>query len=147
VDLQYRETASCGEVAEASHPAREVKTKIKAETRKLSGHKQKYVQRPAKYVNWITPFSWSAIQAAQRKVGWSAAAVVAQLRLVNYNFFQHFSENTLRGWIEVVGGFKQWTPAVLARAAKGNILGHKNRGRCGILVRMLRVFITKTYCY
>jgi hypothetical protein len=53
VDLQYRETASHGEVAEASHPAHEVKTKIKAETRKPSGCKQKYVQCPAKYVSSI----------------------------------------------------------------------------------------------
>jgi hypothetical protein len=141
VNLRHRETASHGEVAEASRPAREVKKNIKDPTRKSSGRKQKNPPRSAKYVNWTTPFSWSAIQAAQRKVGWSVAAIVAELRRVNYDFFQHLSENTVRGWIELVGGFKQWTPAVLARASKGNTPGHNKGGRRGILVCILHILV------
>jgi hypothetical protein len=86
-------------------------------------------------VNWTTPFAWSAITAAQAKVGWGLTDIIRELHRVNHDFFQHLKIQTLKGWIEDVGGFSQWTPTVLARAAKGNIPGHDKGGRRGILVR------------
>jgi hypothetical protein len=132
--LNHRETAPRTEVAEGSRPAREVKAKLKSETRKPSGRKQKKAKRPATYVNWMTPFSWSAIRAAQRKVGWSGAAIVVELRRINFDFFQYLAQSTVRGWIVKVGGFSQWKPEVLGRAEKGNIPGHNKGGRRGVLV-------------
>jgi hypothetical protein len=141
LDFKHRETASRGEVAEGSRPAREVEKKVKDATRKPSGRKQKDVQRPAKYVNWMTPFSWSAIQAAQRQAGWSSSAIVARLQRANYDFFQHLTESTVRGWIEARNGFSQWKPTVLARTSKGNIPGHNTGGRRGILVSIPCVIV------
>ncbi|KAJ7618330.1 hypothetical protein DFH06DRAFT_922747, partial [Mycena polygramma] len=40
---------------------------------------------------------------------------------------------TVMGWIVKVGGFSRWSPAVLLRAAKGNVPGHNKGGRRGIL--------------
>ncbi|KAJ7185120.1 hypothetical protein GGX14DRAFT_385775 [Mycena pura] len=135
VDLKHRETAPRSTVAEASRPARQITKKIKAKSRDPSGRKKKNSDRPAKYVNWSTPFAWSAIVAAQRKVGWGYTNIVQELRRVNYDFFQYLKPHTVMGWIVNVGGFSQWSPAVLARADKGNIPGHNKGGRHGILVR------------
>ncbi|KAJ7758234.1 hypothetical protein B0H14DRAFT_2634753 [Mycena olivaceomarginata] len=77
-------TASRAEVAEASRPAHQIKKKIKDETRKPSGRKQKKPVRPAKYVNWLTPFSWSAITKAQRKVGWGYTDIIRELKRGNF---------------------------------------------------------------
>ncbi|KAF8146548.1 hypothetical protein K438DRAFT_1990565 [Mycena galopus ATCC 62051] len=131
--LKHRETAPRTEVAEGSPPARKVKAKLKAEIRKPSGRKQKKAKRPAAYVNWMTPFSWSAIRAAQRKVGWSGAAILAELRRVNFDFFQYLAESTVWGWIVSVGRFRQWKPEVLGRAERANIPGHNKGGRRGVL--------------
>ncbi|KAJ7312709.1 hypothetical protein DFH08DRAFT_821873 [Mycena albidolilacea] len=127
VDLKHRETASQSEVADASRPAREIKKKVKAENRKPAGRKQKSATRSAKYVNWTTPFAWSAITAAQAKVGWGYTNILRALQRGNYDFFQHLAVTTIMGWIETVGGFRQWKPSVLARALKGNVPGH-NKG-------------------
>jgi hypothetical protein len=121
-------------IAEGSRPARQITQKIKAETRKPAGRKQKKVDRPAKYVNWTTPFAWSGIVAAQAKVGWGYTDIVRELQRINYDFYQYLAVPTVMGWIETVGGFSQWKPSVLARAAKGNIPGHNKRGGRGILV-------------
>jgi hypothetical protein len=134
MDLKYSEPASKSTVAEQSRPARQIKAKLKAERRKPSGRKTK-AARPAKYVNWATPFAWYTITAAQRKVGWGLTDIVRELRRVNYDFFQHLSVQTLKGWIETVDGCSQWTPAAVARAMKGNIPGHNKGGRRGILVK------------
>ncbi|KAJ7934876.1 hypothetical protein B0H13DRAFT_2305332 [Mycena leptocephala] len=133
VDLKHRETASRSEVADASRPAREIKKKVKAENRKPAGRKQKNATRSAKYVNWTTPFAWSAITAAQAKVGWGYTNILRELQRGNYDFFQHLAVTTIMGWIETVGGFRRWKPSVLARALKGNVPGHNKGGRRGIL--------------
>ncbi|KAK6974495.1 hypothetical protein R3P38DRAFT_3378568 [Favolaschia claudopus] len=133
VALEYRETTSVSEVAEASRPARQIGKKIKEKNRKPQGRKQTKAARTPKYVNWVTPFSWSCITAAQRKVGWGLTDIVRELHRVNYDFFQYLTVQTLKGWIEKVDGFSRWTPNVLARAAKGNITGHNKGGRRGIL--------------
>lgn len=86
-------------------------------------------------MNWTTPFSWSAITVAQAKVGWGFTDIVRELQRVNYDFYQYLTPQTVKGWIETVSGFHQWTPAVLARAGKGNIPGHNKGGRRGILVK------------
>ncbi|KAJ7208619.1 hypothetical protein GGX14DRAFT_395767 [Mycena pura] len=116
VDLKYRETASRSAVAEASRPAREIKQKVKAETRKPAGRKQKKPVRSAKYVNWMTPFSWSAIAAAQAKVGWGYTNILRELQRANYDFYQHLTIQTIMGWIETVGGFSRWKPSVTTKA-------------------------------
>jgi hypothetical protein len=134
VVLKDGKTASRAEVAEASRPAHQIKKKIKDETRKPSGRKQKKPVRPAKYVNWLTPFSWSAITKAQRKVGWGYTDIIRELKRGNFEFYQHLAVTTVREWVEEVGGFKQWKPSVLARATKGNIPGHHEGGRGGVLV-------------
>ncbi|KAJ7882827.1 hypothetical protein B0H14DRAFT_2565217 [Mycena olivaceomarginata] len=84
VVLKDGKTASRAEVAEASRPAHQIKKKIKDETRKPSGRKQKKPVRPAKYVNWLTPFSWSAITKAQRKVGWGYTDIIRELKRGNF---------------------------------------------------------------
>jgi hypothetical protein len=112
-----------------------MKKKIKAEIRKPAGRKQKKPARPAKYVNWMTPFSWSAIKAAQAKAGWGYTDILRELQRANYDFYQYLIIQTIKGWIETVGGFRQWKPSVIARATKGNIPGHNKGGRRGILVK------------
>ena len=123
-------------VAESSRPAREITRKVKAKARGPSGRPKKNETRSAKYVNWTTPFSWSAILAAREKVGWGLMDIIRELHRRNYDFFQYLNKSTLGGWIEDAGGFKQWKPSVLARAVKnGNTPGHNKGGRRGILVR------------
>ncbi|KAK7047057.1 hypothetical protein R3P38DRAFT_3423853 [Favolaschia claudopus] len=133
VDLRYRETASRHEIAEASRPAREITKRIKEKTRHPAGRKKRTGERRATYINWMTPFAWSSITAAQRKVGWGATDIARELQRVNHDFFQHLTPSTVRGWIENVGGFNQWKPSVLARADTGNIPGHNKGGPRGIL--------------
>ncbi|KAJ7815544.1 hypothetical protein B0H13DRAFT_2381017 [Mycena leptocephala] len=133
VNLKYWETASRSSIAEASRPAREITKKVKDKTRDPSGRKKKNPDRAAKYVNWTTPFSWSAIAAAQAKVGWGYTDIVRELRRVNYDFFQHLTPQTVNGWIEKVGGFSQWKASILECTAKGKIPGHNKGGRRGIL--------------
>jgi hypothetical protein len=60
--------------AELSRPGRALKRKFKAGNRKPQGRKQKLPLRPAKYHNWFTPFVWSQIQIAAKKVGWTMSA-------------------------------------------------------------------------
>jgi hypothetical protein len=182
-------------VAEASHPTREVRKKIKAEPCKSSGAKKKKVHRPAKHVNWSTLFAWCgsgrrggeetggcllvvgwavgrhlgrvlavdttsflgrhvhggspcgvrqlirsflpqwhAITDAQKKVSWSPTTIIQELRQVNNGFFQYFTKQTLREWIEDLGGFKCWKLSAVARTLKGNIPDHNKGGRSAILV-------------
>ncbi|KAK7038460.1 hypothetical protein R3P38DRAFT_2363163, partial [Favolaschia claudopus] len=120
-------------IAEASRPAREITRKVKEKMRDPSGRKKKNPDRRAKYINWMTPFSWACITAAQRKVGWGYTDIVRELRRVNYDFFQHLTPQTVKGWVEKIDGFSRWTPNVLARASKGNIPGHNKGGRRGVL--------------
>jgi hypothetical protein len=142
VVLKHRETASQSTVAEASRPAREIAKKIKDQTRKPQGRLKKKADRPRKYVNWLTPFAWSAITTAQTKVGWGYTAIIKELQRSNYDFYQHLSVTTVREWVETVGGFKQWKPKVVARATRGNIPGHNKGGRRGILVKKFGQFIS-----
>lgn len=121
-------------VAEGSRPAREIRKKIKVETRKPAGRKKTKADRSATNVNWMTPFSWSSIKLAQAKVGWGLTDIIRELHHINYDFFQYLKPQTVKGWIETVGGFSQWKPSVLARASKGNIPGHNKGGRRGVLV-------------
>ncbi|KAK6987987.1 hypothetical protein R3P38DRAFT_3445874 [Favolaschia claudopus] len=101
VDLQYRETASRHEIAEASRPAREITKRIKKKlVILLAARREEESDGPP----------------AQRKVGWGATDIVRELQGVNHDFFQHLTPSTVRGWIETVGGFNQWKPSVLARA-------------------------------
>jgi hypothetical protein len=134
VVLKYRETALRGTVAKGSRPAREIKKKIKADARKPQGRPKKKADRPGKYINWLTPFSWSAITAAQLKVGWHYTAIIKELQRSNYDFYQHLSVTTVREWVETAGGYTQWKPKVLARVTRGNVPGHNKGGRRGILV-------------
>ncbi|KAK7059424.1 hypothetical protein R3P38DRAFT_2758863 [Favolaschia claudopus] len=128
MNLEYRETTSQSEVAEASRPAREVAGKIKEKTRKPAGRKKKHGDRRATYVNWMSPFSWSAIMAAQRKVGSGYTDIVRELQKSNYDFFQYLTPQTVSGWVEKVGGFSRWKPSVLERANHGNTPGHNKGG-------------------
>ncbi|KAJ7894740.1 hypothetical protein B0H14DRAFT_3426771 [Mycena olivaceomarginata] len=132
VVLKHRETASRGTVAEGSRPAREIKKNIKADTRKPQGPKKK-ADRPGKYINWLTPFSWSAITAAQLKVGWHYTGIVKELQRSNYDFYQHLSVTTVPEWVETIGRYTQWKPKVLAQVTRGNIPGHNKGGHRGIL--------------
>jgi hypothetical protein len=134
---------SRSEVADASRPAREIKKKVKAENRKPAGCKQKHATRSAKYVNWTTPFAWSAIMAAQAKLGWGCANILWELQHGNYDFFQHLAVTTIMGWIETVGGFRQWKPSVLAYTLTGNVPGHNKGGWYGILVKIIQ-FLFRT---
>ncbi|KAJ7870224.1 hypothetical protein B0H13DRAFT_2061980 [Mycena leptocephala] len=69
----------------------------------------------------MTPFSWSAIAAAQAKVGWGYTNILRELRRTNYAFYRHLTIQTIMGWVETVGGFSRWKPSVIVRATKGNI--------------------------
>jgi hypothetical protein len=136
MDLKYRAGPSKREVVEASRPAQQIKMKLKEKTRKPSGRKPKNTARPGQYTNWGAPFLWSCILAAQRKVGWSPQTIVNELHRVNHDVFQHLSRSTVGGWIELVQGFHQWKPHILQkRSENGNMPGHSNGGRRGVLVR------------
>ena len=123
-------------LAELSRPARELKKKIKDKTRKPQGAKPKKVARPAKYVNWFSPLSWSQIEAAARVVGWmmSSGEIVRELQKRNPDTFGRLNQSTVRGWIDRSGDRPRWSDAVLARIPKGNDPGHQKGGRRGILV-------------
>jgi hypothetical protein len=92
------------------------------------------VHRPAKHVNWSTLFAWHAITDAQKKVSWSPTTIIRELRQVNNGFFQYLTKQTLREWIEDLGGFKCWKLSAVARTLKGNIPDHNKGGRSAILV-------------
>ncbi|KAJ7250237.1 hypothetical protein C8J57DRAFT_1521254 [Mycena rebaudengoi] len=67
-------------------------TKPKSKTRHPSGRKKKNPVHRAKYVNWATPFSWSAITLVQAKVGWGHSNIIQELQHINYDFFQHLTK-------------------------------------------------------
>ncbi|KAJ7314727.1 hypothetical protein DFH08DRAFT_612918, partial [Mycena albidolilacea] len=100
---------------------------------KPQGRPKKKANRPGKYINWLTPFSWSAITAAQLKVGWHYTTIIKELQCSNYDFYQHLSVTTVREWVETVDRCTQWKPKVLVRVTRGSIPGHNKGGRRGIL--------------
>ena len=71
-----------GNIPELTHPARELKGKMRAEKRKAQGRKRKYEPRPAIYHNWLTPFCWTQIVIIAKQVGWkmSASAIADGLK-------------------------------------------------------------------
>ncbi|KAG7098089.1 hypothetical protein E1B28_000063 [Marasmius oreades] len=72
------------DVAEESRPARAIAEKIKLKTRKAAGHKllenPVHEKRPARYVNWLTPFCWTQIKTVAKKTGMSPTEIVRELK-------------------------------------------------------------------
>ena len=126
-------------IAELTWPARALKEKIRSKKTNPKGSKQKNEARPAKYHNWHTPFCWSQIKIAAKKVGWkmSASAIVQALNRMDPNTFSDISHMTIEGWIDLKGPKPRWSDAVLKKVEQGlgNDPGHSKGGRRGILVR------------
>jgi hypothetical protein len=89
-------------VAELTHPARQLKAKIKAATKKPRGHKKQHESRPVKYHNWHTPFCWSQIEIAAKQAGWrmSSYDIVWNLKKMDSNTFAGISRTTVESWID-----------------------------------------------
>jgi hypothetical protein len=123
-------------IAELTRPARALKQKINTKNKKPQGRKKIHEPRPAKYHNWHTPFCWSQIQLAAKKVGWkmSSSAMVTALRRMDPDTFAGISRTTIEGWIDRTGDRPQWRDAVLQKVEQGNDPGHNKGGRRGVLV-------------
>jgi hypothetical protein len=123
-------------IAELTRPARALKEKIKAKNQKPQGRKRIHEARPAKYHNWHTPFCWSQILLAAKKVGWqmSSSAMVGTLRRMDPETFAGISRTTIEAWIDRTGDKPQWRNTVLQKVEQGNDPGHNKGGRRGVLV-------------
>jgi hypothetical protein len=121
---------------ELSRPAREIQKKIKIAKRKPQGPMPHKVPRPAKYMNWFSPFLWSQINTAARITGWkmSATEIVHELRKHNPETFGKISRTTVNEWIDRTGDRPRWSDAALEKVGQGNNPGHNKGGRRGILV-------------
>jgi hypothetical protein len=121
---------------ELSRPAREIQKKIKVATRKPQGPMPRKVPRPAKYMNWFSPFIWSQINTAARITGWkmSATEIVHELRKHNPETFGKINRTTVNEWIDRSGDRPRWSDAALEKVGQGNNPGHNKGGRRGILV-------------
>ena len=125
-------------IAELSRPARALKEKERELHHKPQGRKRKNTPRPAKYKNWHTPFCWSQITLAAKRVGWkmSATAIAKELKRMDPVTFASIHFNTIDGWIDQSGNKPQWKESILQRVEEGlgNSPGHNKGGRRGILV-------------
>jgi hypothetical protein len=125
-----------GSVADLSHPAREIKKKLKEATRKPQGRKHKEKPYTALRCNWFTPFLFQQIEDARIAAGgatWSTRAIVRELRKRNKNFFK-LNRSTMEYWINRSGKKPRWSDQTLERIRKGNDVAHANVGRKGVLV-------------
>lgn len=123
-------------LAELSRPARKLKLKVHNESRKPQGRKAVKIPRPAKYMNWHTPFVWSQIETVAKIAGpkMSATEMIRELQKRNPDTFQNLSRTTVRGWINKDGDMPRWSDAVVQKVKQGNDPGHRKGGRKGILV-------------
>jgi hypothetical protein len=131
-----------------SRPAHEIRDWYKAKDRKhkhkaLSNKTQAQTKKPARYVNWLTPFCWSQIQLAGRKTknaeGLSPSGIVQWLHCLDKSTFCRLRKSTVADWIEKRDGVRDWKESVLLRAKRGNIPGHDKGGCHGVLVKRLNV--------
>lgn len=126
-----------------SRPAHEIREWYKAKERQRK-HKAQAVcnqvqtRRPARHVNWITPFCWTQIQLAGRKTmnreGLSPSGIVQWLHRFDNPTFRRLSKSTVAEWIEKRDGIRTWKESILSRARHGNLPGHDKGGRRGVLV-------------
>ena len=123
-------------ITELTQPARALKEKIKTKNKKPQGHKRIHQARPTKYHNWHTPFCWSQIQLAVKKVGWqiSPSAMVSVLHCMDPDTFAGISCTTIEAWINRTGDKPRWCNAVLQKVEQGNDPGHNKGGCQGVLV-------------
>ena len=134
-----------------SRPAREIQEQYKAKQRR---HKQKascdqtQKKKPARYVNWITPFCWTQIQLAGRKTGngggLSPSGIVQWLHRFDNPTFCRLSKSTVAEWIEKRDGIRVWKESILSRAKNGNMPGHDKGGCRGVLVSGLTLNVADT---
>ncbi|KAI0308553.1 hypothetical protein OF83DRAFT_1180680 [Amylostereum chailletii] len=122
-------------LAEESQPKRRTKEVIKNRSRKSQGRKRTIEKCDATRVNWHTPHLWRQIEAAQKKVGWSATAMKKELEGRDRAIFCHLRRSTLQGWIvktdeHGVPCKPRWSDAALRMNALGNHPGEGNKGGC-----------------
>jgi len=131
-------------VATLSRPVHEIRARYNAKERKqkhkaLSDKTQAQTKRPARYVNWLTPFCWNQIQLAGRKTrdaeGLSPSAIVQWLHRFDNRTFCRLRKSTVADWIEKRDNVRVWKESVLIRAKDGNIPGHDKGGCRGVLVK------------
>lgn len=81
---------------------------------------------------------WPAIDAAAKRVGFSASEIAKDLKLRDHATFGRLQPQVVGEWIhKVPGETRRWTDKVLARVAKGFRAGG-DPTRVGILVRNAR---------
>ncbi|KAF8234197.1 hypothetical protein L208DRAFT_1157549, partial [Tricholoma matsutake] len=103
MDLEDRASKKAkGNIAELTHPACALKTKIKNKHRKPQGQKKKHQERPAKYHNWHMPFCWSQILLAAKEVGWrmGASDIICILKQRDADTFAGITCSAVNEWID-----------------------------------------------
>jgi hypothetical protein len=126
-------------IAELTRPKRTIIKEYNERNRKPQGRKKKNATRPAKYCNWFTTACWSQIQLAAKTVGlgMSTTGIVRELRKRDPIIFGNIRRTTVENWIDRSMGVARWKKSVVDRMAygRGNMPGHSNGGRKGILAR------------
>jgi hypothetical protein len=119
-------------VAELTCPARQLKAKIKAATKKPQGCKKQHESQPAKYHNWHTPFCWSQIEIAAKQAGWrmSSYDIIQNLKKMDSNTFTGISHTTVESWIDHKTSAKpRWKDNIVKKILQGNDPGHNKGGK------------------
>jgi hypothetical protein len=130
-------------IAELSRPARTLKRKFKARTRKPQGQKAFRTPREARYTNWFSPFLFQMIESARIMAGgpnWSTRAIERELKKKDSVSFEKFNRKTIDTWIDRSGNKPRWSDKTLVRIKKGNDVENPNAGRKSVLVSQIRVF-------
>jgi hypothetical protein len=126
-------------IAELTRPKRTIIKEYNERKRKPQGRKKKNVTRPAKYCNWFTTGCWSQILLAAKTVGHSMSAteIVRELQKRDPIVFKAIRRTTVENWIDRSMGVAKWKKAIIDRVerGRGNMPGHSNGGRKGILAR------------
>lgn len=126
-------------IAELTRPKRTIIKEYNERKRKPQGRKTTNVARPAKYHNWFTMGCWSQIQLAAKTVGpgMSTTGIVRELRKRDPIVFGEIRRTTVENWIDRSMGVARWKKAIVDRMedGRGNMPGHTNGGRKGILAK------------
>ena len=126
-------------IAELTRPKHTIIKEYNERRRKPQGRKKKNVSRPAKYCNWFTIGCWSQNQLAAKTVGpgMSTTGIVRELRKRDPIIFADIQRTTVENWIDRSMGVARWKKSVVDQMehGHGNMPGHSNGGRKGILAR------------
>jgi hypothetical protein len=129
-----------GTVPELSRPAHALKKFFKKERQKPQGRKAFRTENQVKYHNWFTPFLFKQIENARIMAGgpkWSVRAIERELKKKDPVVFKDFRHTTLNEWIDRSQDTPKWSDKTLVRIKHGNVVGHANGGRKGVLVSLV----------